>query len=48
VERALTVAIQIDIPTATLLKETARKDAQKVVKLVEAIQGLAVKKMVSS
>ena len=42
-EQELTVASQIEIPATTLLKETARKDAKKVVKLVEAVQGLAVK-----
>jgi len=41
-EQALIVASQIEIPAATLLKETARKDAKKVVRLVEAVQGLAV------
>jgi len=42
-ERALAVENEIEIPAATLLKETARKDAKKVVKLAEVVRGLAVK-----
>jgi len=35
------LATQIEIPKATLVKETARKYAQKVVNLAEVVQGLA-------
>jgi hypothetical protein len=43
VEKALTVASQVEIPAAVLVKQTARKDAQKVIKLAEDVQGLTVK-----
>ena len=42
-EQALTVENQIEIHAATLLKETARKDAKKVVMLAGVVQGLTVK-----
>ena len=41
VEQAVKVASQVDIPTASLVKEIAVEDATKVVVLIEEIKGLA-------
>jgi len=43
VEKALTVTSQTEIPAATLVKETAVKDAEKVVEFAEAVKNLATK-----
>ena len=46
VEQALKVASQLEIPTTTLVKETAVEDAAEVVELTEYIKGLASKETV--
>jgi len=44
IEKAIGVASQLEIPTVTLMKETAMEDAKKVVEFAEAVQGLASEK----